>query len=176
MNTKKKAGRKRGGKKNPKTLDDALFGEHHEKAIFLVMDTRMRMDRIPEFPDPHEEQDRHDWHAFVGRQIVEAILRGDEAAVLLFEGIAKLLKDRRVSKNGDWKKPVDTEWAEAAVIAMKQHDERPEWHLPPMTLDDFNTRRTKEKRKAGDQRRTGGRMARQMGVKIIPAKKGRPKK
>jgi hypothetical protein len=179
MSTKKNAGRKRGGKKSPKNLDDALFGDYHGQAIDLVMQTRERMSRIPEYPDPSQEQDRLDWFVRVGGMIVEAIMKGDKAALPLFEGIAKVLKDGRVSKRGDWKTPVDAERTEAALIVMRQYDERPErskWHLPPMTVDDFGKQLNAANPKAGDRRRTVGRMMSCLGAKKIPGKRGRPKK
>lgn len=214
MSTKKNAGRKRGGKKKPETLDEALYGDYQEneilvddpdsvlckvrrdylakrgkpvptgpdsdkpkkrldwrgrdKAIHLVTDTLARMRRIPECPDPCEEQDRLDWHAYVGREIVEAILRSDKAAVLLFEGIAKLLKGRCVDENGDWT-PVDEARVKAAVIVRRQRDERPGCHLPPMTLTEFSKR-------IGVSARTAARIAKDMGVMLVPGKEGRPNK
>lgn len=221
MSTKKNAGRKRGGKKSPANLDEALFGDYQEneilvpdpdrglskvrrdylakrgkpvptgpdsdkpkkrldwrgrdRAIYLVMETRERMKRIPECPDPSQEQDRLEWLVHVGGMIVEAIMQGDKAALPLFEGIAKVLKDGRVDENGDWK-PVDAEWTEAAVIVRRQYDERPEWHLPPITDEEFGKRLKAAKPKAGDLRRTVGRMTSRLGAKKIPGKKGRPKK
>ncbi len=178
MSTKKNAGRKRGGKKSPANLDEALFGDYHGQAIDLVMQTRERMKRIPECPDPGQEQDRLEWLVYVGGMIVEAIMQGDKAALPLFEGIAKVLKDGRVDENGDWK-PVDAEWTEAAVIVTRQYDERPErskWHLPPMTEDDFGKQLNAANPKAGDRRRTVGRMMSRLGAKKIPGKRGQPKK
>lgn len=176
MKTKKNAGRKKGGKKSPENLDAALFGDYHENAVFLVMETRSRMNKIPQCADTHEEEDCLIWRDLVGGMIIDSIMQEDNAAVLLFEGLAKVLKDKRVNKKGDWKEPVDPERTEAAIIAMKQHDERPEWHESPMTEAEFIKRLSAVNPKAGDQRRTGGRIARQMRVKIIPGIKGRPKK
>jgi hypothetical protein len=175
MSMKKNAGRKRGGKKNPENLDDALFGDYHGDAIWLVMETRSRENKIPECPDPHEEEDRLFWRDMVGGMIVEAIMQGDEAAVLLFEGIAKVLKDGRVDENGDWKEPVNAEWTEAALIVMRQYDDRPECKLPPMTVAEFIEKLKEAKPKAGDLRRSAGRMMSCLRAKKIPAKKVLPK-
>ena len=169
---KKNAGRKRGRVKGARTLDEAGYGDFHDEAVLLVQENAYRLAQIPkdtEERDSQQEETLHYWLIFLGQRIADGMLRRDAS---LFEGIAEILLKNPPLDNGDWA-PVDPARTEAAAIAMRQKDKRPEWQMPPLNTEEFAARLALYQDLHGSKRDTNKRIAKEMGVKIIKRQGGR---
>jgi hypothetical protein len=163
-------GRKRGRKKAAETLDDALYGDLHPDASFLVHDSYFRLSKVPalnEDRDPVQQNAIDTWAHYMGRRIWDAMMQRDHA---LFEGIARILKDFVPDRNGDWN-AVDPLRAEAASIA----DRQKAGLLPPLTKKQVEEMLAPYFPPNGDKRRSVGRIIEETGIQTVVTRGGRPK-